>query len=70
VTDGLDGLLYEAGDIDALAALLSRLAHDPDLRDRLREGGLRRAQDFTSAKIAPLVVDVYTGLLPTLQVTS
>jgi glycosyltransferase involved in cell wall biosynthesis len=35
VTDGVDGLLFEAGDSSSLAAVLRRLAGDPGLRRRL-----------------------------------
>jgi glycosyltransferase involved in cell wall biosynthesis len=41
--DGENALLYEAGDAGALAAAIRRLAADPELRTRLREGGLETA---------------------------
>ena len=47
--DGENCLLYEAGDAGALAGAVRRLARDPDLRARLREGGFRTARQHTSA---------------------
>jgi glycosyltransferase involved in cell wall biosynthesis len=44
-----NALLYEAGDADALAAAVRRLADDPQLRARLREGGLATAPLHTEA---------------------
>jgi glycogen synthase len=41
--DGQNCLLFDAGDPAGLAAALERLAADPDLRQRLRDGGLRTA---------------------------
>jgi len=37
--DDENALLFEAGDAEALAAAVTRLADDPDLRTRLRAGG-------------------------------
>jgi glycosyltransferase involved in cell wall biosynthesis len=45
--DGENCLLFEAGDPQALADALRRLASDPDLRARLREGGLETAARYT-----------------------
>ncbi|MDX6672140.1 MAG: glycogen synthase [Solirubrobacteraceae bacterium] len=48
--DGENCLLFEAGDPAALAAALTRLAGDEDLRARLREGGLETAPRFTEPR--------------------
>jgi glycosyltransferase involved in cell wall biosynthesis len=47
--DGDNCLLFEADDPRALAAALRNLADDPDLRRRLRDGGLRTAPRYTEA---------------------
>ena len=39
ITDGINGLLFDADDVEALAACLRRLLVDPDLRDRLGRAG-------------------------------
>src|SRR5438874_6167158 len=44
VEDGADGMLVAVGDVDAIAAALERLAHDPELRRRLGE----RSEEHTS----------------------
>jgi glycosyltransferase involved in cell wall biosynthesis len=45
--DGENALLFEAGDAAALADAVRRLADDPGLRARLREGGLATAPLYT-----------------------
>jgi glycosyltransferase involved in cell wall biosynthesis len=67
LTDGVDGLLYDAGDESALAQLLRRLQSDGSLRARLSAEGLRRARDFSSAAVAPLVVELYEDLVVPLR---
>lgn len=47
--DGENCLLFAAGDADALAGVLCRLAGDAALRGRLREGGLATAPRHTAA---------------------
>jgi glycosyltransferase involved in cell wall biosynthesis len=42
-----NAVLYEAGDADALAAAVKRLAHDPGLRARLHAGGAKTAPLYT-----------------------
>lgn len=46
VTDGVDGLLVQPGDVEALAAALTRLVTDPRLRADLAAGARRRSEDF------------------------
>jgi glycogen synthase len=54
--DSDNALLFEAGDADALAGAVRRLADDPALRARLRDGGLRTAplhtEDVFNAAVA------------------
>jgi glycosyltransferase involved in cell wall biosynthesis len=47
--DGDNCLLFPAGDAGALAAALRRLANSPELRERLRAGGLATAPRYTEA---------------------
>ena len=47
--DGRNCLLFEADDARSLALALNRLADDPELRRRLREGGLETAPRYTQA---------------------
>ncbi|HUA75325.1 MAG TPA: glycosyltransferase family 4 protein [Solirubrobacteraceae bacterium] len=47
VRDGENGLVVAAGDSDALAHALARLAGDPELRSRLGEQGARDVQAYT-----------------------
>jgi glycosyltransferase involved in cell wall biosynthesis len=49
--DGENCLLFSAGDAAALAAAVERLAREPGLRERLREGGLRTAPRHTEAHL-------------------
>lgn len=64
ITDGVDGLLYTAGDTAELASAIRRLADDKALRCQLRDAGLRRARDFSSGIIAPKVLALYGELSP------
>jgi glycogen(starch) synthase len=52
---GENALLFEAGNAEALAAAVTRLAGDPALRARLREGGLATAPGYTE--------DVFNGIV-------
>jgi glycosyltransferase involved in cell wall biosynthesis len=56
LVDGENALLHEAGDAAALAAAVTRLAGDPALRARLREGGFETAplhtEDVFNAAVA------------------
>jgi glycogen synthase len=50
--DGVNCLLVPAGDPDALADAVRRLAGDPDLRQRLRRGGVETAAHYTADRYA------------------
>lgn len=49
--DSEAGLLVEDGDINAYAEALSRLIANPELRYKMRENGLIKAQEYTPEKI-------------------
>jgi glycosyltransferase involved in cell wall biosynthesis len=64
VREGEDGFLVEAGDVDALADRLARLAADPELRERFGAAG--RARVIPRYSVERLVDDVdrlYRSLL-------
>lgn len=64
VRDGVDGLLVEAGDTDAAAECLARLAADPDLRVRLGESGRARVVDrYAVSRLVDDVDRLYRSLL-------
>jgi len=47
VRDGVNGLVVEAGDSDALAHAIVRLAEDPQLRDRLGSQGAQDVRNYS-----------------------
>ena len=55
--NGENCVLFEAGDAEALAAAVRRLAEDPALRTRLRAGGLETAPRHTEAVLNEAVED-------------
>jgi glycosyltransferase involved in cell wall biosynthesis len=55
--DGVNCLLFPAGDATALAARVRELAASPELQARLREGGFATAARFTQASFDRAVVD-------------
>jgi glycosyltransferase involved in cell wall biosynthesis len=63
VTDGRDGLLYDSGDADALAAILRRLADDATLRERLGAAAVETARAFAPGEISRQVTDIYRSAL-------
>lgn len=63
IDDEVSGLLYPAGDIDALAAALNRLAADTELRTRLSQGAIKRARDFRPEVVAGHVREAYRQIL-------
>jgi len=62
VTDGVEGLLVEPGDPDALAGALERVLTDADLRARLGTRARARAHsDFTIRRMADDYLSLYRG---------
>jgi glycosyltransferase involved in cell wall biosynthesis len=57
LADGVNALLVAPGDPAAPAAAVLRLAQDPALRDRLRAGGERTAQQFTQDAFCRAIAD-------------
>jgi glycosyltransferase involved in cell wall biosynthesis len=65
VEHGKSGLLSALGDVDALAAHISTLLHDPGLRARMGEHGRRQVEArFTAERMAADVAQVYASLAP------
>ena len=62
-TDGVDSLLVEPGDADALASALAKVLTDGALAERLRTAGVARAEDFSMAKLADEYVAIYRELV-------
>lgn len=58
-TDDLNAVLVPPSDPKLLASALQRVLYDPDLRDRLREAGFLRAQDFSMAALAERYEAIY-----------
>jgi glycosyltransferase involved in cell wall biosynthesis len=57
-------LLVGAGDPAAMAAAVLRLLDDAGLRHSLREAGLRDVQRYTWARVAPVLLNVYSRAVP------
>ena len=66
ITEGETGLLFEAGDADALAAHLSALAESPAERERLGEALYRRTKaEFSAEATARRQLEIYRRMLET-----
>ena len=64
VADGETGLLYDVGDVAALARLLRRLFTDPTLCVRLSQQAQAQARSMYACKrVAAATVDAYRFLL-------
>lgn len=67
ITDGVDGLLYDPGSPDALAAALLRIVDDDELRERLIRAGRERARAYAPEPIARELEAVYERVLAARQ---
>lgn len=61
-TDGVDAVLVPPGDATALAAALTRVLDDSDLRRRLVERGRQRCEEFSMRRLAELYAERYERL--------
>lgn len=62
VTDGVAGVLFQAGDDDDGAVRALEVLSDPDRHWALREGALARARDFSEERIVAEYERLYRGL--------
>lgn len=62
INDGENGFLVPAGDVAALRQAIQRLLDDPELRAKMEQGALRRAQDFRAVAVVPRIESVYQTL--------
>jgi glycosyltransferase involved in cell wall biosynthesis len=68
VRDGVDGFLAPAGDTDALAERLERLARDPELRARMGAAGRERVlEQYAVGRLVDDVDRLYRSLLGSRQ---
>jgi alpha-1,3-rhamnosyl/mannosyltransferase len=63
------GMMFDPYDIYAIASAVANLLDSPDLRDKLREAGLRRASKFTWQRTAQATLSVYQSVLENTRVS-
>jgi glycosyltransferase involved in cell wall biosynthesis len=62
VHDGVDSLLFESGNVEALAACIERVAGDAALRLRLAAGGRANSARYTMEAFASTLDTIYASL--------
>lgn len=62
VTDGVDGVLVDPQDTQALATAVLGLLDDPERAERIGAAGRRRVEDFTWERVVDRYEDLYAGL--------
>ena len=66
--DGVNGLLIEPGDADALERAIRRLVEEPELRQRMGAAGRRIAEDgFSVGRVVAETLALYERVLPSRQ---
>jgi N-acetyl-alpha-D-glucosaminyl L-malate synthase BshA len=66
ITDGIDGLLFPVGDVEAMAQASIDLLKDKERHEAMRKAARKTAQDrFCSTRILPRYIAFYESLLTT-----
>ncbi len=65
VTDGVNGLLVDPGDVAALAAAMWRLLDEPALRERMGVDAIASVSDLTAPAVAARFENLYAAALHT-----
>jgi glycosyltransferase involved in cell wall biosynthesis len=60
VTDGVDGMLHDAGDVGTLAAQLSELQADSAMRERMRAAGIEASASLTWEAAGRRMIELFT----------
>jgi len=64
ITDGVDGLLFPVGDVEAMTAASVALLTNPERHKAMRKAARKTAQDrFCSTRILPRYVEFYESLI-------
>ena len=63
LADGRHGLLFEPGDTQTLAAQLTRLITEPELRERLRDGAAELRERLSWERVADELEEIYGSLV-------
>lgn len=63
VRDGVDGILVDAGDVNALSGAIVKLLDDPVLRKRMGDAGRKRVKEFSWDSTARIVLGAYSKAL-------
>jgi N-acetyl-alpha-D-glucosaminyl L-malate synthase BshA len=62
--NGVNGLLFPVGDVDAMATASAALLNDPERHQAMRKAARKTAQDrFCSTRILPRYIEFYESLL-------
>jgi glycosyltransferase involved in cell wall biosynthesis len=65
VADGVNALVHEPGDVDALTRHLDLVDGSPELLAQLRDGCLRTARDFSWNRAGYRLAEIYAELADT-----
>jgi glycosyltransferase involved in cell wall biosynthesis len=64
ITDGVDGILVEKKNPDALCQAIQKVINNPELYSKLREKGRIRAKQFASENMEREIIEVFESLYP------